>query len=190
MSSDFSPGVGGAQPFDVEPLREKWGWMVAFGLLLTLAGFIALGSVVASTLATVLVVGAAMLVSGVVEVAHGFAMRSWRNFFLWLAIGALYIVAGVGAIENPLLAAGVFTLMIGVSLIASGFVRGYLAFQLPENAPRIAIAISGLLSLLLGAVIIAQWPVSSLWVIGAFLGVDLFFAGMSWVGVGISLKNA
>jgi uncharacterized membrane protein HdeD (DUF308 family) len=53
-----------------------------------------------------------------------------------------------------------------------------------------AIAISGVLSLLLGAVILAQWPVSSLWVIGAFLGVDLFFAGMSWIGVGFSQKNA
>lgn len=175
---------------DFSTLKENWGWTVAFGLLLSLAGAIALGSVTLTTISSVFFVGAAMIVSGVVEVAHGFAMRSWRKFFLWLAIGALYIVAGVGAIENPLMAAGVFTLMIGASLIASGFMRGYLAFQLPENAPRIAIAISGVLSLLLGAVILAQWPVSSLWVIGAFLGVDLFFAGMSWVGVGISLKNA
>ena len=186
MSYSTGPSI---DAFDFSTLKQNWGWTVAFGLLLSLAGAIALGSVTLTTISSVFFVGAAMIVSGVVEVAHGFAMRSWRNFFLWLAIGALYIVAGVSAIENPLLAAGVFTLMIGVSLIASGFVRGYLAFQLPENAPRIAIAISGLLSLLLGAVIIAQWPVSSLWVIGPFLGVDLFFSGMSWVGVGISLKK-
>ena len=178
------------EALDFSTLKENWGWTVAFGLLLSLAGAIALGSMTLTTLSSVFFVGAAMIVSGVVEVAHGFAMRSWRKFFLWLAIGVLYIVAGAGVIQNPLLAAGVFTLMIGGSLIASGFVRGYLAFQLPDTAPRIAIAISGVLSLLLGAVILAQWPVSSLWVIGAFLGVDLFFAGMSWVGVGVSLKNA
>jgi aquaporin Z len=175
---------------DFSTLKKNWGWTVAFGLLLSLAGAIALGSVTLTTISSVFLVGAAMIASGVVEIAHGFAMRSWRKFFLWLAIGALYIVAGVGAIQNPLLAAGVFTLMIGISLIGSGLARGYLAFQLPQNAPRIAIALSGLLSLLLGAVILVQWPVSSLWVIGAFLGVDLFFAGMSWVGVGVSLKNA
>ena len=178
------------EELDFSELKKNWGWTVAFGLLLCFAGAIALGSVTLTTISSVFVVGAAMIVSGIVEAAHGFAMRSWRKFFLWLAIGALYIVAGVGAIQNPLLAAGVFTLMIGISLISSGLVRGYLAFQLPERAPRIAIAISGALSLLLGAAILAQWPVSSLWVIGAFLGVDLFFAGMSWVGVGISLKNA
>jgi uncharacterized membrane protein HdeD (DUF308 family) len=171
-------------------LKQNWGWTVAFGVLLSLAGGIALGSVTLTTISSVFVVGVAMVVSGVVEVAHGFAMRTWRHFFLWLAIGVLYIVAGVGAIQNPMLAAGIFTLMIGASLIGSGLVRTYLSFQLPESAPRMAIAISGVLSLLLGAVILAQWPVSSLWVIGAFLGVDLFFAGMSWIGVGFSQKNA
>ena len=175
---------------DFTTLKSNWGWTVAFGALLCFAGAVALGSVTLTTISSVFVVGVAMIMSGIVEVAHGFAMRSWRKFFLWLAIGALYIVAGVGAIQNPLLAAGLFTLMIGASLIASGVVRTYLAFQLPEPAPRIAIALSGVLSLLLGAVILAQWPVSSLWVIGAFLGVDLFFAGMSWIGVGFSLKNA
>ncbi len=62
-------------------LKQNWGWTVAFGVLLSLAGGIALGSVTLTTISSVFVVGVAMVVSGVVEVAHGFAMRTWRHFF-------------------------------------------------------------------------------------------------------------
>lgn len=175
---------------DTETLREKWGWMVAFGAFLALAGFVALGSVVGSTIATVLVVGVSMIVSGLVEIAYAFAVRCWKKFFLWILIGLLYVVGGFAAVQNPLLAAGFLTLLLGAGLVASGLVRTFLAFQLPKHAPWVFVALSGVVTLLLGGVILAHWPVSSLWVLGTFLGVDLIFAGASWMGFGISLKRA
>lgn len=171
-------------------LHKKWGWIVAFGALLSLAGFVALGSVVLATVSSVLVVGIAMIVGGVSEIIHGFAMRSWKKFFLWIVIGLLYVIAGYSVFQNPLLAAGFLTLLLGAGLVASGLVRFFLAFQLPENAPRFLVGLSGVVTFALGAIILAQWPVSSLWVIGAFLGVDLVFAGASWIGVGFALKRA
>lgn len=171
-------------------LHENWGWMVAFGVLLSLAGFVALGSVLLATLSSVLVVGIAMIVSGVGEIVHGFAMRSWKKFFFWIVIGLLYVVAGFCVFQNPLLAAGFLTLLLGAGLVASGLVRSVLAFQLPVSAPRVFVFFSGILSLAVGGLILAQWPGSSLWVIGTFLGVDLLFAGASWVGVGLTLRRA
>ena len=50
----------------LEPLRAKWGWIVALGIVYMVAGFIALGSVVTATVASVFVVGIMMLVAGVV----------------------------------------------------------------------------------------------------------------------------
>jgi aquaporin Z len=171
-------------------LQKNWGWMVAFGLLLALAGFVALGSVLLATFSTVLVVGVAMIVSGAGEIIHGFAMRSWKKFFFWIVIGALYIVAGFCVFQNPLLAAGFLTLLVGAGLAASGIIRSVLAFQLPVSAPRVLVFFSGILSLVVGAIILAQWPGSSLWVIGTLLGVDLLFAGVTWIGVGFGLRRA
>lgn len=175
---------------EAAPLREKWGWMVAYGALIALAGFVALGSVVGATIATVYVVGVAMIVSGLVEIAYAFAVRCWKQFFLFLAIGLLYVIGGFAAVQNPLLAAKFLTLLLGAGLVASGLVRTFLAFQLPKRAPWVFVALSGVVTLLLGGMILAQWPVSSLWVLGAFLGVDLIFAGASWMGFGLSLKRA
>jgi hypothetical protein len=44
------------------------------------------------------------------------------------------------------------------------------------------------ITFLLGLIILAHWPVSSLYVLGLFLGIDLVFAGLGWIDVGIGLK--
>jgi aquaporin Z len=175
---------------DVATLRRNWGWTVAFGVLLAVAGGFALSSVVMSTAATVIFVGFAMMVGGFAEVFHGFAMRTWKHFFWMLVLGGLYILAGALVVRNPLLAASFITLMIGASLLAGGIVRTYVSVHLPSGGAKTFLVFSSILTLIVGALIIAQWPSSSLWVIGVFLGADLFFAGMGWVGVGLTLRNA
>lgn len=190
MTSFSLPDPVGSRAAEAAALRDKWGFMVAFGAVVALAGFVALGSVVGSTVLTVLVVGAAMVVSGVVEMIYAVVVRSWKKFFLWTIIGLLYFVGGLAVIQNPLLAAGFLTLLLGAGLVASGLVRTYLAFQLPNTGPWAMVALSGVLTLALGGVILVQWPVSSLWVLGTFLGVDLIIAGATWIGVGMSLKRA
>ncbi|GLI94639.1 hypothetical protein LMG27198_36310 [Methylocystis echinoides] len=190
MTSFQAPDITGLRGADIAALRDRWGYMVAFGVVVALAGFVALGSVVGSTVLTVLFVGAAMIVSGIVEMAYAVLVRSWKKFFLWTLIGLLYFAGGVAVIENPMLAASFLTLLLGAGLMASGIVRTYLAFQLPKTGPWPMVALSGVVTLALGGVIIAGWPTTSLWVLGTFLGVDLIFAGASWIGVGLSLKRA
>jgi uncharacterized membrane protein HdeD (DUF308 family) len=51
------------------------------------------------------------------------------------------------------------------------------------------VVLSGVIELLIGLVILAHWPVSSLYILGLFLGVDLVFAGVSWISFGLGLKN-
>src|SRR5277367_5618833 len=102
----LGPGAG------IAPLKAKWGWVVALGVVYLIAGLIALGSLMAATVATVLVVGAMKIVAGVAEVIGAFQVRSWGKFFLWLVLGILYILAGFFAWDNPLLAASVLTLLL------------------------------------------------------------------------------
>jgi uncharacterized membrane protein HdeD (DUF308 family) len=172
----------------LQPLRAKSGWIVALGVIYVIAGFVALGSVVLATVATVFVVGIMMLIAGVAEVINAFQIKTWGKFLLWLLLGVLYIVAGFVTFENPLLAAALLTLLLGVSLVASGIMRIVLAFSMKEGAPWIWVALSGAITLLLGIVILAHWPVSGLYILGLFLGIDLVLAGASWIAVGFGLR--
>jgi uncharacterized membrane protein HdeD (DUF308 family) len=181
------------QPFasspGLEPLRAKRGWIIALGVIYLIAGLIALGSIVMATIVSVFVVGIMMLIAGVAEVFHAFQIKTWGRFLLWLLLGALYIVAGFVTFENPLLAAALLTLLLAVSLIASGIMRIVLAFSLKEGMPWIWVVVSGVITLLLGLVILAHWPVASLYILGLFLGIDLIFAGAGWLAVGFGLKR-
>ena len=179
------------QPFTtspgLEPLRAKRGWIIALGIVYVVAGVIALGSIVTATIATVFVVGIMMLIAGVAEVFHAFQIKTWGRFLLWLLLGVLYIVAGFLTFENPLLVAVLLTLLLGVSLIVSGIMRIVLAFSMKEGMPWIWVVLSGAITLLLGLIILAHWPVSSLYILGLFLGIDLVFAGAGWIAVGFGL---
>jgi uncharacterized membrane protein HdeD (DUF308 family) len=37
--------------------------------------------------------------------------------------------------------------------------------------------------------VLAQWPVSGLWVIGLFVGIDLIFYGCAWIALALSLRR-
>ncbi len=174
----------------IETLRAKWGWIVALGTVYLVAGLIALGSILMATVATVFVVGIMMMVAGVAEVINAFQVKTWGKFLLWLLLGALYIVAGFATFQNPLLAAAFLTLLLGVTLVASGVMRIVLAFCMKEGTPWIGVVLSGAVTLLLGFIILNHWPVSSLYILGLFLGIDLVFAGASWIGIGLSLRKA
>jgi len=174
---------------DTAPLRAKSGWIIALGVVYLIAGFIALGSVMMATVASVLIVGVMMIIAGVAEVFSAFQIKSWGKFLLWVLLGLLYIIAGFVTFQNPLLAAVLLTLILGASLAASGIMRIILAFNMKRETPWIWVVLSGAITLLLGFLILARWPVSSLYILGLFLGIDLIMAGAGWIGLGFGLRR-
>jgi uncharacterized membrane protein HdeD (DUF308 family) len=182
-SGSYAPASG------LEPLRAKSGWIIALGIVYVISGLVALGSVVLATVVTIFIVGIMMLIAGAAEVINAFQIKTWGKFLLWLLLGILYIVAGFITFENPLLAAALLTLLLGFSLVASGIMRIVLAFSMREGMTWLWVALSGAITLLLGLVILAHWPVSGLYILGLFLGIDLVVAGASWIGIGFGLRR-
>ena len=174
----------------IRALRARWGWIVALGIIFMLAGVIALGSVVAATASAVLIVGIMMIMAGVAEIIAAFSVKGWGKAIFWGLLCALYVAAGIIAINNPFAAATILTLFLGIALIAGGIVRMFLAWHMREaGKPWGWIVVSGIISILLGAMIIAKWPYSSFYVLGIFLGIDLIFIGSSWLSIGLALKR-
>ena len=170
-------------------LRQRSGWITGFGVLLVALGAMAFSSVFAATIATVYFVGICMIAGGAAEIFIGFQAKSWSRFFLWVILGAIYLMAGLFAFANPLLAAGVLTLVLGASLVASGLLRIFLAFQMRAGTAWLWVVVSGLVTTFLGGMILAQWPQSSLYILGVFLSIDLIFAGLGWVSLGFALAR-
>jgi uncharacterized membrane protein HdeD (DUF308 family) len=171
----------------IERLRAKWAAITAFGVLLVVLGFAALFFSLIATIATVTLNGVLFLIAGGAEIGIGMHSRGWGQFILWVMGGVLYLAAGVLCIVNPLLASVVLTLLLGCGLLAAGFVRVYLATQLPAGQPRGLVFLAAAVTILLGLIIVSHWPLDSVYVLGTLLGVDLLFHGVGWVSFGMGL---
>lgn len=181
-SHDFLPQLK-------EKLGMKWGWFVAIGVMLILLGLLALGNQFIATVFTIYYLGALMVIAGVFQIIHAFQVRGVGLSLYWVGAGLLYTVAGIFAFANPVLASSVLTLLLAFALLASGVIRLWQGFKARGyNIGSGWIMFSGVLSLLLGILIAAEWPISSLWIIGLFLGIDLLFQGWGYISFGYGIK--
>jgi uncharacterized membrane protein HdeD (DUF308 family) len=173
----------------IRALRSKWGWIVGFGVFALVAGIIALASTMVATASAVFIVGLMMICAGVAEIVAALSAKDWGHRLWWLLLGFVYVFAGFVCLQEPFAAATILTLMLGIALIVGGLLRIFLATRMKQGTPWGWVVVSGLISFFLGLVIVSHWPVSSFFVLGIFLGVDLIFMGSSWIAIGLALKK-
>jgi uncharacterized membrane protein HdeD (DUF308 family) len=172
-------------------LKKNWGWLLALGIVSIVLGTIGLYMTFALTLATVLFFGALILVGGVLQLIQAFSCKGWKGALGHVLIGLLYIVAGIVILKDPLLASGVLTLVLAGILIAVGVIRITMGIQHRKAASGwYWPVLSGVVSILLGGMIVAHWPVSGLWVIGLFVAIELILNGWSYVFVAVAARRA
>ena len=172
----------------IEDLRRRWGWFVGLGILLVIAGTISLSASAVLTIASMLFVGSLMLLMGAMQAIHALATRRWGGFFVDLMVGLLSGAAGLLMILHPESAAEALTLLIALFLILGGVFRIALAIAIPFDHTR-WLAIHGIINLMLGVLIIQQWPVSGLWVIGLFIGIDMICNGWTLIMLGLMARK-
>lgn len=171
-----------------ERLRHRWGAFVAFGVLVALLGLAALVLVFSATIASVLIIAVFMILAGGAEVVMGFSAQNWGRFFLWIIAGLAYIVVGAFALAQPLIAALFFTFVLGAAILVIGILRIFLATQLGRGA-RGPLLLAGIVTALVGIVVLIGWPANSFFVLGTLLGVDLLFWGVAAIFFGLRLRQ-
>jgi uncharacterized membrane protein HdeD (DUF308 family) len=171
-------------------VSRHWGWLLALGILSVILGVIGLGMAFMLTLATVLYFGILMIVVGGAQLLHAFKGTGWKSVLLHVLIGLLYVVAGIMIVTRPLLASLVLTWTLAIILIAVGVVRLIMAVQ-HRGMPGAAWAmVGGVITILLGLMILARWPLDALWVIGLFLAIELIVNGWTQIFIALAARAA
>ena len=188
MSASNAATVQGA--FSAE-VQKHWGWLLALGIISIVLGTLGFYMTFALTLASVLFFGVLILAAGLFQLVHAFTCKGWKSVLWHVLIALLYIAAGVDIIMDPARASVVLTLVLAGILIAVGLVRIIMAFQLrPAAAGWFWVALSGLVSIVLGGMILGQWPESGMWVIGLFVAIELIFNGWSYLFMALDARKA
>src|SRR6266705_2032766 len=110
-------------------IADNWGWFLALGVLLIVAGVAAIAFPLLSTIATKIALGWIFIVAGVVLVIHAFSIQGWRGFLLGLLVGALYVVAGGWLAFFPFTGIVTLTLLLAALFLAEGVLEVMMAVR-------------------------------------------------------------
>ena len=164
--------------------------LLGFGILSLILGIIGTFMSVTMTMTSMIFFGILIIIGGFAFLVEAFSAPQWKGKLLNLLIALLYIIAGGMMIANPAGSAVWFTLFIAAFLIVVGMMRIVMGFQIKDEISEWGwMVFGGLLSIILGILIYAQWPLSGLWVIGLFISIELIMQGVNAIVLSRAIKQ-
>jgi uncharacterized membrane protein HdeD (DUF308 family) len=169
-------------------LGQRWGWLLALGIVQIIAGWVAIAVPVVASFAAVAIFGAVLIVTAIFQLIHAFRVRSWPRS-AWSGLGGvLYAVAAVLVAINPVGGALALAVMIAILLIADGALRVGFAMMVRPLPGWGWLVAGGLGSVAVGVILLIGWPATALWVTGLLLGINLIFTGSMHIALALASR--
>ena len=172
-----------------EKAKKNAGLLVGLGVLTVIAGFLAIGSPMISGLGVSILIGIALVIAGVARTVGAFSAGSFGQGALAFVGGILTFVAGVILTGRPGLGLATLTLLLGGYLVVDGISGAVLAFHVRPEKGWGWMLFSAVVGILLGFLLLREWPLSGVWAIGTLVGVNLLFTGFSLISVGSAARS-
>ena len=161
------------------------------GIVLLLLGALAILAPQIATLAATVFFGWILLLSGVVGLISTVRARHAPGF-VWSLISALLgIAAGVILLGWPVQGTFSLTAVLIAFLLIEGVVSILYAFDHRRGlSGRWGwMLASGLLDIVLGAILFAGLPGTALWALGLLIGINLIFGGSALIGMALASRQ-
>lgn len=166
-----------------------WGWLVALGAVLILLGCLAIWRARTATLVYVVFLGALLLAAALAVFIAAFSLTGyWTGFFTHVLWAVLLALVGVVLVTRPAISAEAITLVMAFYFLVTGVLGiGFALFShvRGEWLPLL----DGAVNVALGALLLSGWPVTGLWAIGLFIGIDFVLRGATIAALGLSLQS-
>ncbi len=173
-------------------LREHWVFFLIEGIILLLAGLVAIVLPPIATLTAEIIVGWLLLTIGIVGLVTTFRMRRAPGFWWSLVSAALGIAAGVVLLGWPLTGVLSLTLVLIVFFLIEGVASIMFALEHKrELSGRWGwMLASGVVDLVLGAMVLAGLPSTAVWAIGLLVGINMVFGGAALIAMALHARKA
>jgi uncharacterized membrane protein HdeD (DUF308 family) len=185
--------ANGIQQVDQEMLgtiKRHAGVGMAVGVLVVVAGILALLSPLVAGISVAIAVGVLIVASGLSRMFLAFKMGSFGHGLLVFLLGLLSIVIGGYMLSRPGMALATLTLVLAVYFVVDGIFQSIWAFRLRPIKGWGWSLFSGVVSLALGIMIWRQFPVSGIWAVGTLAGIHMVFGGSSVASVCATARKA
>lgn len=172
---------------EVKAVKQAGGSMMLLGILQVLAGVIALFAPMATTVAIAWIGGAALTVIGGMSIYAAFKEKAGT---MAVVSSGLLLVLGILLLMNPFIGASMLAIFVAVFFLLSGLMQLQIAFAMKPEKGWGWVLFGGILSVVLGVLLFAKWPLGGMIAVGVFIGIELIFRGMTILLFGSDLRSA
>jgi uncharacterized membrane protein HdeD (DUF308 family) len=165
------------------------GWIVMLGVLMVITGLLSIASPMLSGLGVTLFVGIALIIGGIARTIGVFHSGSFGQGALALIGGVLTSVAGVVLATRPGIGLATLTLALGAYLLLDGVSGAILAFRMRPASGWGWLLFSACATVVVGILLLREWPLSGVWAIGTMLGIHLLFSGGAIISIGSAARS-
>ncbi|MEY4328450.1 MAG: hypothetical protein RL703_269 [Pseudomonadota bacterium] len=171
-------------------VANRPGTLIWMGLLMLVLGSIGVFAETFFSIASISLMGGFALAAGVMQALHALQAKGWKSVSIQMLFALIYIAIGVIVWISPAAALEGVTLYMATLFFATGALRLMTAFQHTAFSGWFLPLVSAALSILLGGLILSDWPDNSTWVPGMLIGIELLLQGWSIFFLGLAAKNA
>jgi uncharacterized membrane protein HdeD (DUF308 family) len=190
--STNQPDLAKVQKAVANALHAHWKLYVFEGVVLLILGAVAIIVPPIATLAATIVIGWLFLLSGIIGLVTTFMMRNAPGFWWSLVSAALGVLAGGWLLARPLTGAVSLTIVVVAFFIIEGIAS--IMFALEHKRELTGrwgwMLVSGVIDLVLAAVIFAGLPGTAAWAIGLLVGINMLFGGSALIAMALHARNA
>jgi uncharacterized membrane protein HdeD (DUF308 family) len=172
--------------------RSAAPWFIVEGVLLLVLAVLAAALPGLAGVAGALVFGWVLVLAGVLGLVSLVGARRHAHPVLSLISALVALAVGVLIVWNPLIGAVTLAMFIAAYLLIDGFALVGLAWDQRRRAGRgwPWLMVSGVVDVVLAAVILAMGAAASAVLLGFIIAVDLLLAGVALLTIGLHARRA
>jgi uncharacterized membrane protein HdeD (DUF308 family) len=174
-------------PIQLPQKYVKWS-LIASSLVFA-CGILAIVLPLTFSLGIAVFLGLVVLVAGMAHAVFAFQTQHIGGFLGHMLLFALYEMAAICLLANPLLSILSLAAMLAVFLILEGVLELALYFRLRRFRHSFWVLIDGVGTLILGILIVSQWPPASEDTIGTLVGISLILTAVSRVFLSFAVRG-
>ena len=170
-------------------IKKRSAWSMFMGFVTAALGVFLIVYPLATATITTVLLGWALIFVGIAQFVFALHSQTAGNFFLKLFLSVLYGICGIALAFFPIAGVAALTGILGTLLLIQAGLLSATAFQLRPLDGWGWFLADAAASLLLGILILAKWPSSSVWAIGTLVGVSVFIGGISRIMIATKIRS-
>ncbi|WP_299353874.1 DUF308 domain-containing protein [uncultured Shimia sp.] len=166
----------------------NWMILMILGVLGVVAGLMALLNPFGASLTATVIAGWSFLILGALQIYASMRSEGWSSKAWSILMGVVAVILGVSLLANPLEGMIALTIVVGAMFLASGLFKLIVGWSIQQSELKWAVVISGLVSAVLGFMVLSNMPGAAVVTLGVLLGIELLSSGVSMIALALARK--